>query len=84
MGRKGNRGGNKGKVNIDLEQHSKRSSEDDEPVRHCENLGTMDEELKQLEEAKLLSFQSYSDHANPFLSPPFLLHSARHPLILAT
>lgn len=45
MGRKGNRGANKGKVNINLEQHSKRSSEDEEPVRQGENLSTMDEEM---------------------------------------
>jgi hypothetical protein len=56
MGRKGNRGANKGKVSINLEQHSKHSSEDDQPVRYGENLSTMDEELKQLEEAKLLSY----------------------------
>ena len=70
MGRKGNRGGNKGKVNINLEQHSKHSSEYDEPVRHGENLSTMDEELKQLEEAKLLSYQSYTQRGIPSYSQP--------------
>ena len=72
MGRKGNRGANKGKgkVNINLEQRSKHSSEDDEPVRHYENLSTMDEELKQLEEAKLLSYQSYTQRGIPSYSQP--------------
>jgi hypothetical protein len=70
MGRKGNRGANKGKVNINLEQHSKHSSEDDQLVRQGENLFTMDEELKQLEEAKLLSYQSYTQRGIPSYSQP--------------
>ena len=70
MARKGNRRANKGKVNINFEQHSMHSLEDDQPVQHGEYLSTMDEEMKQLEEAKLLSYQSYPQRSIPSYSHP--------------
>ena len=44
MGRKGNRGANKGKVNINLEHRSKHSSDYEQPVIQGEYLSIMDEE----------------------------------------
>ena len=70
MARKGNRGAKKGKININFEQHSMHSLEDDQPEQHGDNLSTMDEEMKQLEEAKLLSYQSYPQRSIPSYSQP--------------
>lgn len=44
MGRKGNRGANKGKVNINLEHHSKNSSDYEQPYIQGEHLSILDEE----------------------------------------